>query len=270
MAAMTDAALWDLTQRTFGDLGPGVVQGMFNIAKRESGGNPAVRNLNPATRDDSWGLWQINVRPDANPKYASWDLTDPEQNAKAARELYNAAGPTPWSTYNPQQDAAMFGGTSADYKPPAGSQAALSYDSSGGLSGATPGSRPLIGMSSVNGPAATKADATPAPRKPYGKPDWKLLEPILRQGGGLPAGMNPDTYAALGQTAPAEQPLVPMALPSTGGILGKPPPLESLIQPIPNAPVGDGSLPLVPIPNAPVMTAEEWKKKLVPLSGKAA
>jgi murein DD-endopeptidase MepM/ murein hydrolase activator NlpD len=59
---------------------------MVAIAGRESTWIPTAHNLGP--KDDSWGLWQINVRPEANPKYKNWKLTDPNVNAKAARELF--------------------------------------------------------------------------------------------------------------------------------------------------------------------------------------
>jgi hypothetical protein len=69
---------------------------MVAIAGRESGWIPTKHNLNPRTKDDSWGLWQINVRPEANPQYRSWKLTDPYVNAKAARQLFKASGYRPW------------------------------------------------------------------------------------------------------------------------------------------------------------------------------
>jgi hypothetical protein len=42
-------------------------------------------------------LWQINVRPEANPKYKNWKLTDPFVNAKAAHELFTSNGLRPWN-----------------------------------------------------------------------------------------------------------------------------------------------------------------------------
>jgi hypothetical protein len=67
---------------------------MVAIAGRESGYNPAAHN--PVPPDDSWGLWQINVRPEANPRFKSWKLTDPYVNARAARILFKSAGLSPW------------------------------------------------------------------------------------------------------------------------------------------------------------------------------
>src|SRR5215210_7191982 len=54
---------------------------MTAIALAESHGNPEAHNPNG---EDSWGLWQVNVSPDANSQFAGVDLTDPRENAKAA------------------------------------------------------------------------------------------------------------------------------------------------------------------------------------------
>lgn len=69
------------------------------IAIRESGGNPnahAVVTQPPPgfLPEDSRGLWQINVL--ANPRYAEQNLYDPKVNARAALDLYRAAGWKPW------------------------------------------------------------------------------------------------------------------------------------------------------------------------------
>lgn len=71
---------------------------MGAIAMRESHGRPWVHNYDPP-RDDSWGLWQINVLPQANPRFKSWHLTDPNVNAKAMSILHKAAGEAPWGGY---------------------------------------------------------------------------------------------------------------------------------------------------------------------------
>ena len=97
MATLNDQTLYALTQKYFGDLGQNVVDTMFRIAKRESGGNASA--YNGTGLDRSHGLWQINVHPKANPDLASWNLEDPETNAKAARLVYDRQGPTAWSTY---------------------------------------------------------------------------------------------------------------------------------------------------------------------------
>jgi hypothetical protein len=57
------------------------------IAHRESGFNSTEHNLNPATGDDSWGFYQINVLPRANPKYKEFDLTDPWTNVRIMMEM---------------------------------------------------------------------------------------------------------------------------------------------------------------------------------------
>lgn len=51
------------------------------IAWRESRFIPTAHNDNPATRDDSYGLWQINRL--AHPQYSPAELMTPVGNAKA-------------------------------------------------------------------------------------------------------------------------------------------------------------------------------------------
>lgn len=89
--------LYGLTQKYFGDQGSEVVDMMYNIALAESGGNPNA--YNGVGLDNSHGLWQINVHPQANPDLAGMNLNDPEQNAQAARIIYDRQGPQAWSTY---------------------------------------------------------------------------------------------------------------------------------------------------------------------------
>ena len=67
-----------------------------SIALAESGGNPLAHAL--TSREDSRGLWQINVR--AHPTRADDNLYDPRVNAQAMAEI--SSGGTnwrPWSTY---------------------------------------------------------------------------------------------------------------------------------------------------------------------------
>lgn len=71
---------------------------MGAIGMRESHGRSWVHNYDPP-RDDSWGLWQINVLPNANPRFRNWKLTDPNVNAKAMSLLWKAAGERPWGGY---------------------------------------------------------------------------------------------------------------------------------------------------------------------------
>lgn len=107
MAAMAPAELYALTQKYFGDLGPGVVDTMYQIALRESGGDPGAKNL--VGPDRSYGLWQINTIEGANPDMLKYNLSDPEQNAKAAREIYDRQGPQAWSTYSADGSAGFTG-----------------------------------------------------------------------------------------------------------------------------------------------------------------
>lgn len=76
------------------------------IALAESGGNERAHNQNAATRDDSYGLWQINMYGDLGPARrrqfdlkSNADLYDQFKNAQVAGDIWNASGFTPWSTY---------------------------------------------------------------------------------------------------------------------------------------------------------------------------
>jgi hypothetical protein len=71
---------------------------MGAIAMRESHGKRTAHNYDPS-RDDSKGLWQINVLPNANPRFKSWNLYDPDVNAKAMSILWHASGEGPWGGY---------------------------------------------------------------------------------------------------------------------------------------------------------------------------
>lgn len=71
---------------------------MGAIGMRESHGDPGAHNYDPP-RDDSWGLWQINVLPNANPRFKSWNLRDPNVNARAMGILHRASGERPWGGY---------------------------------------------------------------------------------------------------------------------------------------------------------------------------
>jgi hypothetical protein len=68
------------------------------VALGESSGNPVARNQNPP-REDSIGLWQINVL--AHPEYSYEFLIDPQNNANAAYNVYLAAGGSfqPWGAF---------------------------------------------------------------------------------------------------------------------------------------------------------------------------
>jgi hypothetical protein len=66
------------------------------VALAESGGNPSARNL--SSREDSRGLWQINVR--AHTEFANANLYDPATNARAARTVLRKQGWTAWSVFS--------------------------------------------------------------------------------------------------------------------------------------------------------------------------
>ena len=66
----------------------------WQVVKKESGGNPNAHNFSHRTKDDSWGLFQINrygylkTRPEPD------KLVNAEFNIKYARGMYEASGYT--------------------------------------------------------------------------------------------------------------------------------------------------------------------------------
>lgn len=79
---------------------------MTAVALAESGGNERAHNYKPSTRDDSYGLWQINMYGDLGPDRrrrfglsSNDQLYDPVTNAKVAGRIWRASGFTPWSAY---------------------------------------------------------------------------------------------------------------------------------------------------------------------------
>ena len=67
------------------------------VALAESGGNPTIQNRQGA---NVWGLWQINIAPNANPEYSRAQVLDPLGNAKAAVAISgNGTNWNPWQTY---------------------------------------------------------------------------------------------------------------------------------------------------------------------------
>lgn len=76
------------------------------IAIGESGGNANAHNYNILTRDDSYGLWQINMFGSlGQPRLIQFgivikeQLLDPGTNAKAAYSIFKAQGFKAWSVW---------------------------------------------------------------------------------------------------------------------------------------------------------------------------
>lgn len=77
---------------------------MIGIAYAESGGDPNAHN--GQGRDDSYGLWQINMKGAMGPARrkafgiaTNTALYDPATNAKAAYSVYKSQGLNAWTTY---------------------------------------------------------------------------------------------------------------------------------------------------------------------------
>ena len=89
------------------------------VCMAESRGDPTAHNTNG---EDSRGIFQINVAPNANPGYAAEDLFDPWTNARVAHEIWQARGWQPWTTYTGgayQQFLGQCGGTGSPAPLPA-------------------------------------------------------------------------------------------------------------------------------------------------------
>lgn len=76
------------------------------VALAESGGNPGDYNGDRSTKDDSYGLWQINMYEDLGPdrrkKFgisSNTELYRPAVNAKAAKIIHAESGWEAWKTY---------------------------------------------------------------------------------------------------------------------------------------------------------------------------
>jgi hypothetical protein len=76
---------------------------MAAVAEAESGGNPKAHNAKPP--DDSYGLWQINMKgklgPDRRAKYnlkTDADLYDPKTNARVMKGILDDQGLHAWTT----------------------------------------------------------------------------------------------------------------------------------------------------------------------------
>ena len=69
----------------------------WSVMNCESNGNPIAHNFSVETRDDSWGLFQINLYGDLATKRPSpeW-LVIPENNINYAFQLYQQGGWEHW------------------------------------------------------------------------------------------------------------------------------------------------------------------------------
>lgn len=68
----------------------------YRVAMAESSdGDPGAHNTKG---EDSRGLFQINVAPDANPDLARYNLFDPETNVRVAAAMWRERGWGPWTT----------------------------------------------------------------------------------------------------------------------------------------------------------------------------
>jgi len=69
----------------------------YKIMFCESSGNPNTHNFSHRTKDDSWGLFQINLYGNlANERPSSEWLLVPENNVEYAYQLYQRRGWQPW------------------------------------------------------------------------------------------------------------------------------------------------------------------------------
>lgn len=76
------------------------------VGMAESTGSSGVVNNNPATGDNSYGLWQINMIGSLGPERirqyglrSADDLKDPETNARVAAQLLRSSGLSAWGAY---------------------------------------------------------------------------------------------------------------------------------------------------------------------------
>lgn len=91
------------------------------VAMKESTGRPKTHNDNPRTGDNSYGLFQINMKgslgPDRLERYgleSYKDLFDPRTNAKIAYQM--SKGGTNWGAWGIGPDAYNGGTTGSYYK----------------------------------------------------------------------------------------------------------------------------------------------------------
>lgn len=73
---------------------------MYAICMAESSGNHLAHNLNHKTRDDSYGLFQINLYGDlAASRPSPEQLLDPNFNVDYAHKMWLNRGYLDWSTW---------------------------------------------------------------------------------------------------------------------------------------------------------------------------
>lgn len=79
---------------------------MVAVGLAESGGNERAHNSNASTRDDSYGLFQINMYGDLGPRRrqqyglrSNAELYDPNRNVDIAGKIYRSQGKSAWGTY---------------------------------------------------------------------------------------------------------------------------------------------------------------------------
>jgi hypothetical protein len=136
------------------------------ISQPESAGNPQAHNHNPATGDNSYGLWQINMLdklgPERRAKYglsSNEELFNPETNARIALKMLREANGVPrdWTTWkhgkhNPYMQAAQAGAAGKVTEESTSPQSDASQTTpSATTPNLTPQSTPMQSMSSQGG-----------------------------------------------------------------------------------------------------------------------
>lgn len=93
------------------------------VAFAESGGRTEAHNTKG--QDDSYGLWQINMKgslgPDRRPKFGitkDAQLFDPATNAKAAKVVHASSGWKAWTTYTSGAYKEYLDGAPSDVSTP--------------------------------------------------------------------------------------------------------------------------------------------------------